>query len=45
MSPLGHRIMATKRARALAARLEQRNRVWGLTIVINALARGMGRLD
>jgi hypothetical protein len=39
MSPLGRQIMATKRARADAATRGQRNRVWGLTIVINALVR------
>lgn len=43
MSPLGRKmIMATKRARAAAAVADQRSRVWGLTLALNAIVRRRG---
>lgn len=39
MSPLGRRIMAIKRQRIAAAIADDRAKVWGLTLALNALVR------
>jgi len=43
MSPLGRKIMAIKRKRAAAAVAGEREKVWGLTLLLNALVRRADR--